>query len=140
MLELAFAEQSFISSDKLKVILNQAIAQADLPVVERYTVSFKDTDYSAESGGFRPVEIAINQTASGEWIIEYITEFAYFGNYYPELERSVDFDISSGSWFMAYSGWSSIDCDDCREFYNLWENNFIQYVGMKVYDSITVTE
>ncbi|KAB1509634.1 DUF2787 family protein [Photobacterium damselae] len=140
MLELAFAEQSFISSDKLKKILNQAIAQADLPVVERYTVSFKDTDYRAESGGFRPVEIAISQIASGEWIIEYITEFGYFGNYYPELERSVDFDISSGGWFMAYSGWNSLDSDDCREFYDLWENNFIQYVGMNAYDSITVTE
>lgn len=140
MLELVFAEQSFISSDKLKKILNQAIAQAGLPVVERYTVSFKDTDYSAESGGFRPVEIAVSQIASGEWIIEYITEFGYFGNYYPELERSVDFDISSGSWFMAYSGWNSLDNDDCREFYDLWENNFIQYVGMNAYDSITVTE
>ncbi len=140
MLELSFAQQSFISSDKLKVILNQIITQTDQSEAERYTVSFNDTDYSAEHGGFRPVEIAINQTASGEWIIEYITEFAYFGNYYPELERSVDFDISSGSWFMAYSGWSSIDCDDCREFYHLWESNFIQYIEMKVYDSITVTE
>ncbi|WP_439789933.1 DUF2787 family protein [Photobacterium leiognathi] len=41
---------------------------------------FRDTSYNAENGRFRPIEIAIIQQSSGEWNIEYITEFAYFGS------------------------------------------------------------
>lgn len=81
-------------SNKLKSLLNQTLCdyltqatQLNQQSADRYTFNFRDTSYDAENGGFRPVEMTINQQSSGEWNIEYITEFAYFGNYYPELEK-----------------------------------------------------
>ncbi|OBU29684.1 DUF2787 domain-containing protein [Photobacterium kishitanii] len=135
-------------SNKLKSLLNQALCdyltqatQLNQQSADRYTFSFKDTSYDAENGGFRPVEIAINQQPSGEWNIEYITEFAYFGNYYPELERSMDFDISNNSWFTSYSSWLSLKThlQDAKELYQLWEGNFLAYVDMDAYDQIKVS-
>ncbi|PSV24149.1 DUF2787 domain-containing protein [Photobacterium kishitanii] len=135
-------------SNKLKSLLNQTLCdyltqatQLNQQSADRYTFNFRDTSYDAENGGFRPVEIAINQQSSGEWNIEYITEFAYFGNYYPELERSIDFDISNNCWFTSYSGWLSLKThqQDAKELYQLWEGNFLAYVDMDAYDQIKVS-
>ncbi|HIF9421904.1 TPA: DUF2787 domain-containing protein [Photobacterium damselae] len=135
-------------SNKLKSLLNQALCnyltqaiQLNQQSSDRYTFNFRDTSYDAENGGFRPVEIAISQQPSGEWNIEYITEFAYFSSYYPELERSIDFDISNNSWFTSHSGWLSFKTHqkDVKELYQLWEGNFLAYVDMDAYDQIKVS-
>lgn len=134
-------------SDKLKSLLSQTLCdyltqalQLNQQSAERYTFNFRDTSYNAENGGFRPIEIAISQQSSGEWNIEYITEFAYFGSYYPELERSMDFDISNNCWFTSHSGWLSFKDHqlDAKELYQLWESNFLAYVDMEAYDKIEV--
>ncbi len=94
----------------------------------------------ADEGGFHPVEIAICQTSAGAWSIEYITDFAYMGNYYPELERNLDFDFRAGQFFVAYRGWLPMQGSrDAKELYRLWENNFLTYVDMDAYDEIAVT-
>ncbi|PSV56917.1 DUF2787 domain-containing protein [Photobacterium sp. GB-3] len=134
-------------SNKLKSLLSQTLCvyltQA-LPLnkqsAERYTFNFRDTSYDAQNGGFRPIEIAIHQQSSAKWCIEYITEFAYFGSYYPELERSMDFDISNNCWFTSHSGWLSFKShqQDAKELYQLWERNFLAYVNMESYDKIEV--
>ncbi|HIF9225631.1 TPA: DUF2787 family protein [Photobacterium damselae] len=82
----------------------------------------------------------LNQQSSGEWNIEYITEFAYFGNYYPELEKSIDFDITNNCWFTSHSGWLSFKThqQDVNELYQVWEGNFLAYVDMDAYDQIKV--
>ncbi|WP_029827423.1 DUF2787 domain-containing protein, partial [Vibrio parahaemolyticus] len=107
----------------------------------RYLVfNFRDKSYSAEEGGFHPVEMAICQTSTGEWSIEYITDFAYMGNYYPELERNLDFDFRVGQFFMAYRGWLPMQGSrDAKELYRLWENNFLAYVDTDAYNEIAVT-
>jgi len=107
----------------------------------RYLVfNFRDQSYSANAGGFHPVEMAICQTSTGEWSIEYITDFAYMGNYYPELERNLDFDFRVGQFFVAYRGWLPMQGSrDAKELYRLWENNFLAYVDMDSYNEITVT-
>ncbi|MEC6832293.1 DUF2787 domain-containing protein [Photobacterium toruni] len=134
-------------SNKLKSLLNQTLCnyhtqaiQLNRQSAKRYTFNFRDTSYDAENGGFRPIEIAINQQSSDEWSIEYITEFAYFGNYYPELERSIDFDITNNCWFTSHSGWLSLKTNqqDANELYQLWEGNFLAYVDMEAYDQIKV--
>ncbi len=114
---------------------NEALA------ISRYLVfNFRDKTYSAEEGGFHPVEIAICHTSTGEWSIEYITDFAYMGNYYPELERNLDFDFRIGQFFVAYRGWLPMQGSrDAKELYRLWENNFLAYVDMDSYNEITVT-
>ncbi|MGD8111325.1 DUF2787 domain-containing protein [Vibrio sp. TRT 17S01] len=114
---------------------NEALATS------RYLVfNFRDKTYSADDGGFHPVEIAICHTSTGEWSIEYITDFAYMGNHYPELERNLDFDFRVGQFFVAYRGWLSMrGSRDAKELYQLWESSFLAYVDMDSYNEITVT-
>ncbi|HCG9113749.1 DUF2787 domain-containing protein [Vibrio parahaemolyticus] len=114
---------------------NEALATS------RYLVfNFRDKTYSADAGGFHPVEIAICHTSTGEWSIEYITDFAYMGNYYPELERNLDFDFRVGQFFVAYQGWLPMQSSrDAKELYLLWESSFLAYVDMDSYNEITVT-
>jgi hypothetical protein len=59
-------------SPKLKNLLEQLTKDFDGGDI---TVNFRDPTYSAEFGGYHPVEIRIS--AKGE--IEYITDFAYVG-------------------------------------------------------------
>lgn len=148
MAVISFTPTLLPVSNKLKSLLNQALydyltqtTQLNRQSADRYTFNFRDASYDAENGGFRPVEIAISQQSSGEWNIEYITEFAYFRSYYPELERSMDFDISNNSWFTSHSGWLSLKThqQDAKELYQLWEGNFIAYVEMEAYDQIKVS-
>ncbi|NOI77924.1 DUF2787 domain-containing protein [Vibrio coralliilyticus] len=107
----------------------------------RYLVfNFRDISYSADDGGFHPVEIGICHTSTGEWSIEYITDFAYMGNHYPELERNLDFDFRVGQFFVAYRGWLPIQgSPDAKALYRLWECNFLAYVDTGAYNEIAVT-
>ncbi|WP_256384637.1 DUF2787 domain-containing protein [Photobacterium toruni] len=122
--------------------LEKLLSCYTIPVqATRLVINYKALDYYQTKQGLHPVEIAINQQSSGEWNIEYITEFAYFGSYYPELERSMDFDISNNCWFTSYSGWLSLKThqQDAKELYQLWEGNFLTYVDMDAYDQIKVS-
>lgn len=103
------------------------------------TINFRDTSYSAEDGGFHPVEVGLQKQASQQWDILYITDFAYFGNVYPELGRSVDFDIANQMAFFTGIGWQEIDSYGVNDFYELWESNFLTYVEMDAFDEIKVT-
>ena len=107
----------------------------------RYLVfNFRDKSYSADAGGFHPVEIATCHTSTGEWSIEYITDFAYMGNHYPKLERNLDFDFRVGQFFVAYRGWLPMQGSrGAKELYQLWECNFLAYVDTDAYNDITVT-
>lgn len=103
------------------------------------TINFRDTSYSAEEGGFHPVEIGLQKQTTGLWAILYITDFAYFGNVYPELERSVDFDIANQMAFFTGIGWQDIDTSGVNDFYELWESNFLAYVAMDAFDQVKVS-
>lgn len=60
-----------------------------------FILNFRDPDYSAESGGYHPVEIAVD----GQGRIQYITDFAYVGDgHYAELDKELDFDFSYGKF------------------------------------------
>ncbi|WP_240207443.1 DUF2787 family protein [Vibrio sp. CyArs1] len=95
---------------------------------ESLTINFRDTTYSAEAGGYHPVEIMLSKENEGRYRIQYLTDFAYMGNIYPELERNVDFDVANGQAFIAPMGWQSCHSQAIVEFYSLWENNFLAYV------------
>ncbi|MCU8462402.1 DUF2787 domain-containing protein [Vibrio vulnificus] len=101
--------------------------------------NFRDSSYNAEDGGFHPVEIALGQSGDGRWNIEYITDFAYVGNYFPELERCLDFDFRDQSFFAQYCGWGPIKGNrSAVELYQLWESNFLAYADMEAYDQVSV--
>ena len=104
------------------------------------TFNFRDKSYSAENGGFHPVEIALTKEADKTWQYAYITDFAFMGNHYPELAKELDFDFLSGEWFASYlSDYSSIKNNaSSAELYSLWEGNFLAYSSMGMYDEIEI--
>ncbi|EGU36854.1 DUF2787 domain-containing protein [Vibrio scophthalmi] len=113
---------------------------SDLETTNSVIFNFRDKSYSAENGGFHPVEIALTKEADNTWRYAYITDFAFVGNHYPELAKELDFDFLSGEWFASYLGdYSSIKEDAAaKELYCLWEHNFLAYADMGMYDEINI--
>jgi len=137
--QLSFTSNSLITSKKLHNILNKLlISQPALLEASSLTINFRDKSYSSESGGYHPVEVGLHKTESN-WLIQYITDFAYFGSYYPELDRNVDFDISKGTAFISGMGWIDINRRDIKDFYRTWESNFLSYLDMDCFDEIEVS-
>ncbi|EOS8554188.1 DUF2787 domain-containing protein [Vibrio vulnificus] len=145
MSKLIFTASLLPVSKKLHTLLSKQftdhLLSNEAVTTSRYLVfNFRDKSYSAEEGGFHPVEMAICQTSTEEWSIEYITDFAYMGNYYPELERNLDFDFRVGQFFVAYRGWLPMQGSrNAKELYRLWENSFLAYVDTDAYNEIAVT-
>ncbi len=145
MPKLTFNPALLSISSKLLELLNQVYTKqlesnADLPTSNYLVFSFRDTSYSADAGGFHPVEIAICRTADNTWSIEYITDFAYMGNHYPELERNLDFDFRTKQFFVSYQGWKPMKEQQApRDLYQLWESNFLTFVDIDAFDEIKVT-
>ncbi len=106
---------------------------------ENLTINFRDTTYSADAGGYHPVEFMLLKEQENQYQIQYLTDFAYMGNVYPELERNVDFDIANGQAFIAPMGWQSCHDKSIVEFYSLWESNFLAYLQMGAYDEIKIS-
>ncbi|NOI25378.1 DUF2787 family protein [Vibrio mediterranei] len=106
---------------------------------ESLTINFRDTAYSADAGGYQPVEIMLLKEKPNQYQIQYITDFAYMGNTYPELELNVDFDIANEQAFIALMGWQSCHNQSIVEFYTLWELNFLGYLQMEAYDKIKIS-
>ncbi|MCP4339134.1 MAG: DUF2787 domain-containing protein [Desulfobulbaceae bacterium] len=107
-------------------ILEKELGQVN--VVSRGAIlSFKDPDYSADKGGYHPVEIAI----SSDHRILYITDFSYVGTPpFIELAKELDFDFSlqlfqqMGRDYPLHMG---------RELFHHWQQNFCAYYDMGVY-------
>ncbi|CAK1909591.1 DUF2787 domain-containing protein [Vibrio crassostreae] len=134
-----FSKCSLPISIKLQTALLKHINTQPNQSGDYLTLNFRDTTYSAEAGGYHPVEIALQKDSAGRWSILYITDFAYFGLAYPELERSVDFDIGNNMAFFTGVGWQAIDAYGVNDFYKIWESNFLSYLDMESYDQIEVS-
>lgn len=90
-------------------------------------LNFRDPDYSPERGGYHPVEIAIGS----DGIIDYITDFAYYGRPpHCELAKEIDFDFSQG--LFQHFG-TDFPIRHGRQLYALWESNFLSYQASGVY-------
>ncbi|CAH7482012.1 conserved hypothetical protein [Vibrio chagasii] len=145
MSQLTFTSLPLPVSKKLYALLNERYSahllnNETLSTSRHVVFNFRDKTYSADAGGFHPVEMSICQSSTGEWCIEYITDFAYMGSYYPELERNLDFDFRARQCFASYHGWFSMkDNRNAVELYRLWESNFLAYVEMEAFDDITLT-
>ncbi|CAH1561552.1 DUF2787 domain-containing protein [Vibrio owensii] len=126
-------------SPRLQTVLIELINTKANDSVTAITLNFRDTSYSAEAGGFHPVEIAMQKDSEHRWSILYITDFAYMGSYYPELERSVDFDIGNNMAFFTGVGWQAIDAYGVNDFYQIWESNFLSYLEMDAFDEIKLS-
>ena len=80
-------------SQQLVAIISKELAKTEVDTTEGVILNFRDPDYSAESGGYHPMEIYVN----AEGRIQYITDFAYYGQGpYAELDKELDFDLGHG--------------------------------------------
>ncbi|MBN3051736.1 DUF2787 domain-containing protein [Pectobacterium versatile] len=102
--------------------------------ISSVSLLFKDLTYSAERGGYHPVEIRLI-SRNGEWHFDYITDFSYMGTVYPELEKEIDISWSQQYVFLAHVG--DLPVNAGKELFELWQSNFIQYHAMNAY-TITV--
>lgn len=62
------------------------------------------------------------------------------GNYYPELERCIDFDFGNQVVFTVATGWQSIRSEGIDELYKMWEQNFLHYIDINCFDEIVVSQ
>ncbi|CAH0526261.1 DUF2787 domain-containing protein [Vibrio hippocampi] len=135
---LTFANTALRVSDKLLNALITTVSNKNISEARTVTVNFRDTSYTADTGGFHPVEICFTKVNGNHCHLLYITDFSFSGGHYPELARDLDFDIGNNAFFARYSGWQCLDSDDVREMYTLWERNFLAYLDMGSFDEIKV--
>ena len=96
------------------------------------TINFRDPCYSAEKGGYHPVEVRLERITVGSSVepdtfkICYITDFCYAG-YEPfaELVKDIDFDFSCGVTQM--QNMKPFPIEQSAELFGIWEQNFIHY-------------
>ncbi|MCL1056807.1 DUF2787 domain-containing protein [Shewanella gelidimarina] len=116
------------------------VDELDIPdvTVNTYyiTFNFRSPDYSAEYGGYHPVEISIERKGDF-WLLSYITDFSYVGSgYFAELAKDADFDFTHDE-FQSQLGITRLS--DAAEFYLVWEANFLEYAtNLEVFE-LTIT-
>jgi hypothetical protein len=93
-------------------------------------INFRDQKYSAESGGFHPVEIRLIYREN-RWYYDYITDFSFIGGPWPELEKEMDISWSQQYLWHYLIGY--MDPEEGGALFELWQRNFIQYWRMNIY-------
>ena len=112
---------------KFNEILTAIIIDHDLGR-KAFTVIFRDPSYSEKSGGFHPVEVHIDELE----LIQYITDFAYVGqDPYAELVKEIDFDFQHK--IFGHMG-RNHPIAHGAELFKIWQQNFVTYYQMRVYD------
>ncbi|MDX2370961.1 MAG: DUF2787 family protein [Colwellia sp.] len=88
------------------------------------TINFRDPNYSADDGGYHPVEIRLEDEGDG-WRFCYITDFCYAGSgYCAELAKYLDFDFQAGVFQNLFG---TYPIEQAIEVFQIWESNFVYY-------------
>ncbi|PKI12946.1 DUF2787 family protein [Colwellia sp. 12G3] len=88
------------------------------------TINFRDPTYSADDGGYHPVEIRLENEGDG-WRFCYITDFCYVGSgYVAELAKDLDFDFDTGVFQNLFG---TYPIEQAIEMFQVWESNFVYY-------------
>ena len=117
----------FAVAPSLISLLQESIVAGNVNSGQAVTVSFRDPTYSAETGGFHPVEVRIN--AKG--VPDYITDFSFAGvGSFAELVKEIDFDFSL-KLFQHFGQEYPIDLG--ADLFEIWQQNFLSYSEMGVY-------
>ena len=108
------------------------------PATSAITLNFKDPNYSPERGGYHPIEIRL-ECRKGCWRLAYVTDFAYYGPPgFAELEKEIDFDFLAGVGYLPWLGERPLA--EFTDLYQCWEENFLTYCQMEVYELNVTTE
>ncbi|TYK66010.1 DUF2787 family protein [Colwellia echini] len=88
------------------------------------TINFRDPDYSADRGGYHPVEIRL-ENEGDEWRFSYITDFCHVGSgYMAELAKELDWDFDAGVFNSLFG---TYPIEQTIEMFQVWESNFVYY-------------
>ena len=119
-------------SQAFSTILKSVISLPSKIEVNHHAVilNFRDPQYTAESGGFHPVEIRLIRCNDG-WQFDYLTDFSFMGAVWPELEKEMD--ISWSQEYVWHYLMGDLDPEEGGSLFELWQRNFIQYWKMKIY-------
>jgi hypothetical protein len=91
---------------------------------EAVVLNFRDPTYSAENGGYHPVEIRLENEGDC-WRFCYITDFCYVGSgYMAELAKDLDFDFDAGVFQNLFG---TYPIEQAIEMFQIWETNFVYY-------------
>jgi hypothetical protein len=132
-MQIRVTNSPFKISPKLIAVLQQQLSTYDKQIECGVCITFKDPEYSADTGGFHPVEIGLDPTGK----LLYITDFAYVGSQpFVELAKEIDFDFQHGDF--EHFG-RVFPLHDGADLYALWEDNFLAYHAMNVY-RVTVSD
>lgn len=113
-------------TSKLTDIIKEALESKGLTGRTSVTLNFRDSDYSAENGGYHPVEIMLKPKGE-EWHILYIADFCYAGiGPYAELVKDLDFDFGAGVFQTQYGCYR---IEEASDIYPVWEQNFCCFVN-----------
>jgi hypothetical protein len=108
-------------------LLQHEISSAGVFDCSGAVISFRDPDYDCYSGGYHPVEIAVNSNGQ----IQYITDFALYGiPPHVELAKEIDFDFSLQRFRHMDS---EFPIRHGKGLYQIWEQNFISYYQNDAY-------
>ena len=123
---------SLTISNRLISILNKEIERhSEVDSSSGCIINFRDPNYSAESGGYHPVEICLDENGR----IQYITDFSYVGQgHYAELVKELDFDFSYG---LFQQMGREYPISQGAGLFKIWQSNFCDYYQYQVY-TVTV--
>jgi len=120
--------KSLVLIDQIISVLEKETESLDTEFFDTVILNFRDPGYSAETGGFHPVEISL--TATGD--LQYITDFAYVGSgEMSELEKELDFDFSL-ALFQQYG--HDYVITEGAELFKIWQENFCSYYQSGMYE------
>jgi hypothetical protein len=109
-------------------VVNNLLKDTSIEASEVIAMNFRDPNYSAENGGYHPVEIHID--SAGE--ILSITDFAYFG-VPPFVELGIELDWSfEQDYFRQFDNMFDLECG--RSLLGLYTSNFTAYYKSGVYE------
>ena len=124
--------QGLVMPEGLYRLLHSELATITPPdaSTDAVTLNFRNNGYSAECGGYHPVEIRLEKH-SEQWQLVYITDFSFSGGPYPELVKEIDICFERQQVFHLYGGW--LDKQSGNELIKLFIDNFVEYHAMAVY-------
>ncbi|MBF0382647.1 MAG: DUF2787 family protein [Magnetococcales bacterium] len=114
-------------SRKFVRLLKAEIEKSGVETKHGIIINFKDPDYSAETGGYHPVEVMISESG----IIQYVTDFAFAGAPpFAELVKDIDFDFQAGIFEQMGRVYP---IEQGGPLFQIFECNFVSYYQMSVF-------
>ena len=109
-------------------VVNDLLKDTTLEASEVVALNFRDPTYSAEHGGYHPVEIHVDSKGD----VLSITDFAYFGMP-PMVELGIELDWSfiEHGYFRQFDSMHDLECG--RSLLGLYTRNFTAYYKSGVY-------